>query len=82
MAAIEHTTINCRYARSPEIASRADMCPIANAKTAIDATVPTPNAIRYAAACPAVGNASTGNTPRKCELPANPWSIPIPKAAC
>jgi len=45
-------------------------------------TVPTPNPDKYPSAEDQSGKANVGNTPRKCELPARPWSVPMPNAAC
>ena len=42
---------------------------------------PAPKPARYSAASIRVANASAGNTPKRCELPARPWSAPMPNEA-
>src|SRR5712692_3356686 len=81
-AASEQRLINALYALAPLNENCFASAPTTDANPAIATTVPTPYAARYAAACPGDGNASAGKTPRKCELPARPCSVPTANAAC
>ena len=81
MAAKAQPYIKLRYNAGPLALKRVPSQPIAQENNAIEAIVPTAYAIRYPVAWVRVGSARTGSTARKCELPAKPCRMPIPKAA-